>query len=114
MDAGDQGVKDDVDERINDIRIADTLLDSLRGAEYEVRYTNATPSEGSSLVCIGARQKNNRKFSSYVHLYSFNRPKMHHASGDGWTHNFLDRFLSLVSLVLGTKNLPGISSGILH
>ena len=30
----------------------DALLDSLRGAEYEVRYTNGIPADGSSLVCI--------------------------------------------------------------
>ena len=94
VDAGDQGVKDYVDDRINAIpEYADTLLDSLRGAEYEVRYTNATPSEGSSLVCIDDADKKITASSVLTFTYTpFNRPEMHHASGDGWTHNFLDSF----------------------
>ena len=33
-------------------KYVDALLDSMRGAEYEVRFTNGVPADGSSLVCM--------------------------------------------------------------
>ena len=71
----------------------DALLDSMRGAEYEVRFTNGVPAEGSSLVCIDDPSGQISAKSVLTFSYTpLNRPAMHHASGNGWSHNFLDNF----------------------
>ena len=89
-----------VDNQINN------LFESLIGAEYEFRYTNATPAEGSHLVMNDESSGQIKPGNTLIFSYSpANRPLMKHSSVDGWVQNFGDNkpLLSIFSINEGSR-----------